>query len=108
FNIRDGLDDYDEDFRTFASLGDIVTADMKHQQELAEARAREQAQARPGAEEVEPVSHGEEEVQAEVSDADESGASAEAAEGEQRADSVAGTDEHVADDDEQSKEATPT
>lgn len=38
FNVRDGLDDYDEDFRDFAALGDIVTADMKHQQELAEAR----------------------------------------------------------------------
>lgn len=41
FNIRDGLDDYDEDFRNFAPLGDIVTADMKHQQELAEERERQ-------------------------------------------------------------------
>jgi hypothetical protein len=33
FNIRDGLDDYDEDFRNFEPLGDIVTADMRFQQE---------------------------------------------------------------------------
>ncbi|MEJ2361271.1 MAG: DUF3306 domain-containing protein [Gammaproteobacteria bacterium] len=30
-NVRDGLDDYDEDFTEFAKLGDIVTADLKHQ-----------------------------------------------------------------------------
>lgn len=30
-NVRDGLDDYDEDFTEFAKLGDIVTADIKHQ-----------------------------------------------------------------------------
>ena len=29
FNIRDGLNDYDEDFTTFEELGDIVTSDMK-------------------------------------------------------------------------------
>ena len=40
FNVRDGLDDYDEDFRDFAALGDILTVDMKHQQELAEARGK--------------------------------------------------------------------
>ncbi len=33
FNVRDGLDDYDEDFTQFTSLGDIVTSDMKHQLE---------------------------------------------------------------------------
>lgn len=33
FNVRDGLDDYDEDFRTFAGLGDIITADMRTQAE---------------------------------------------------------------------------
>lgn len=52
FNIRDGLDDYDEDFRNFEPLGDIVTADMRFQQErqakleaerLAEQRERQQA-----------------------------------------------------------------
>lgn len=41
FNVRDGLDDYDEDFRDFASLGDIITSDMKHQQEMALERERQ-------------------------------------------------------------------
>lgn len=29
-NVRDGLDDYDEDFTEFEKLGNIVTADLKH------------------------------------------------------------------------------
>lgn len=29
-NVRDGLDDYDEDFTEFPALGNIVTADLKH------------------------------------------------------------------------------
>ena len=33
FNICDGLDDYAEDYRNFAPLGDIVTADMRHRLE---------------------------------------------------------------------------
>ena len=33
FNIRDGLDDYDEDFRSFEVLKDVITADMRHQME---------------------------------------------------------------------------
>jgi hypothetical protein len=33
FNVVDGLDDYAEDFRSFAALGDIVTADMRHRME---------------------------------------------------------------------------
>lgn len=41
FNIRDGLDDYDEDFTKFEALGDIVTCDMKHQQEMAEKKKKE-------------------------------------------------------------------
>ena len=41
FNVRDGLDDYDDDFRSFAALGDIITSDMKHQMELAEERKRQ-------------------------------------------------------------------
>ncbi|MCY4313268.1 MAG: DUF3306 domain-containing protein [Gammaproteobacteria bacterium] len=36
FNIRDGLDDYDDDFTTFESLGDLVTSDMKHREEMKE------------------------------------------------------------------------
>lgn len=42
FNIRDGLDEYDEDYTYFEKLGDIVTADMKHQIELKEAAKEEQ------------------------------------------------------------------
>jgi hypothetical protein len=41
FNIRDGLDEYDEDFTTFEKLGDIVTADMKHQVEMQQKKLRE-------------------------------------------------------------------
>ena len=40
FNVRDGLDDYDDDFRNFAALGDLITSDMKHQMELEEERKR--------------------------------------------------------------------
>ena len=45
FNVPDGLDDYDDDFTSFAALGDIVTSDMKHQAEMEAERAK-QAQAR--------------------------------------------------------------
>ena len=45
FNIRDGLDDYDEDFTFFEPLGDIVTADMRHREEMLERKAREAAEA---------------------------------------------------------------
>lgn len=31
YNITDGLNDYDEDYTQFISLGDIVTAEMRHQ-----------------------------------------------------------------------------
>jgi len=45
FNIRDGLDEYDEDYTTFEKLGDIVTADMRHQMEMeAERKAQAEAQ----------------------------------------------------------------
>lgn len=38
FNRRDGLDDYDGDYRQFKSLGDVVTAHLRHrQQRLADA-----------------------------------------------------------------------
>ncbi len=29
FNVCDGLDDYDDDFRSFTTLGDLVTAEMR-------------------------------------------------------------------------------
>ena len=41
FNIVDGLDDYDEDFRNFEALGDIVTSDMRGIMEREAERARE-------------------------------------------------------------------
>lgn len=44
FNIRDGLDEYDEDYTSFEKLGDIVTADMKYQIELQQQRLREKLQ----------------------------------------------------------------
>jgi|AMFO01.1.fsa_nt_gi Protein of unknown function (DUF3306). len=38
FNLCDGLDDYDEDFRNFAALGDLVTEEMRRRMEhMAEA-----------------------------------------------------------------------
>ena len=42
FNIVDGLDEYAEDFTSFESLGDIVTADMRH---LIEVEARKKVEA---------------------------------------------------------------
>jgi len=52
FNIRDGLDEYDEDYTSFEKLGDIVTADMRHQMEMEakrklEAEEKEVAEAEP-------------------------------------------------------------
>lgn len=34
FQIRDGLDDYDEDYRSFESLGETITASMRHRARL--------------------------------------------------------------------------
>ena len=51
FNVRDGLDDYDEDFTNFEALGDIVTSDMRHQAEAESERAR-QARADAGQEDL--------------------------------------------------------
>jgi hypothetical protein len=42
FNIRDGLDDYDGDYTEFEKLGDIITADMRHQMEMESRRHLEQ------------------------------------------------------------------
>lgn len=40
FNVVDGLDDYAEDFTSFAPLGDIITSDMRHRMEVEAERAR--------------------------------------------------------------------
>lgn len=53
FNIVDGLDDYDDDFTTFEALGDIITADMRHQEELAKEREGQAAQGHEDQAEVE-------------------------------------------------------
>ena len=37
-NQLDGLDEYAEDFTVFEPLGDLITADMRHQSALAQAR----------------------------------------------------------------------
>jgi len=44
FNVVDGLDDYDDDFRSFAALGDIVTSDMRSQMDREAERDRENAE----------------------------------------------------------------
>jgi len=43
FNIVDGLDDYDDDFRNFEALGDIITSDMRSQMDREAERVREAA-----------------------------------------------------------------
>ena len=45
FNVRDGLDEYDDDFTTFEKLGDIVTSDMKHRIEMEKEKLREKLEA---------------------------------------------------------------
>ncbi len=47
FNRRDGLDDYDDDFTSFAKLGDVITADVRHRLELAAQRLAAAAQGDP-------------------------------------------------------------
>jgi len=67
FNIRDGLDEYDEDYTSFEKLGDIVTSDMKHQIEMKEKKLREALAEEPaGTDEAEAVS------EAQASDTEES------------------------------------
>lgn len=55
FNVVDGLDDYDDDFTVFEALGDVITSDMRHQQELAEQRAREASERAAIEDEATPV-----------------------------------------------------
>lgn len=54
FNVRDGLDDYDEDYTQFRSLGETVTADMRYHAERRAARAREQDEPSELADEAAP------------------------------------------------------
>lgn len=39
FNVRDGLDDYDDDFTSFAKLGGTITSDLRHRWEMQRQRA---------------------------------------------------------------------
>ena len=60
FNVIDELDDYAEDFTTFQALGDLVTADMRHQIEVqarksAEALGRSMLEDESGADEQHPA-----------------------------------------------------
>ena len=64
FNARDGLDDYDDDFRHFPPLGDHITSDMKHRMEMEAERAK--AEAAEGAES--PAESGEEKSEEAVAD----------------------------------------
>lgn len=41
-NVTDGLDDFDEDYTRYESLGELITADMRHQLEVAARRLAEQ------------------------------------------------------------------
>lgn len=89
FNVPDGLDDYDDDFTTFAALGDIVTSDMKHQAEMEAERAkRARAQS-------EPVAEGEEEAEARAAEAE---PLAEASDGTDDMDDTAAPDDATAPD----------
>ncbi len=45
FNVKDGLDDYDDDYTLLQPLGDTVPWDMKKQQERLEERRRRAAEA---------------------------------------------------------------
>ncbi len=63
FNIRDGLDEYDEDYTTFEKLGDIVTCDMKHHIEMEQQRLREKL-----AEQGEPAANDSAVIEDEIED----------------------------------------
>lgn len=63
FNVTDGLDDYNQDFRNFAPLGDMVTADMRHRMEMdqqRQERADEPDEPAPGEEPAAAAQAGEE------------------------------------------------
>jgi hypothetical protein len=47
FNVCDGLDDYDDDYRGFEALGEVITADLRHRMELAAEKAKAQAEQGP-------------------------------------------------------------
>ncbi|MDX1823748.1 MAG: DUF3306 domain-containing protein [Thiohalomonadales bacterium] len=55
FHIRDGLDDYDGIYTEFEKLGDIITADMRHQMEMETRRQLQQLAEQQSSEEIEQI-----------------------------------------------------
>ena len=48
FNVRDGLDDYDDDYTSFVPRGDLITSDMKHMAGVEARRALEKTLSNEG------------------------------------------------------------
>jgi hypothetical protein len=93
FNIRDGFDDYDEDYTSFEKLGCIVTSDMKHQVEVQQRKLRaalEQESQQAALDEAEPEAGGA--LVAGVDTVDENEQAATAASGEVAMNSVKKTE----------------
>lgn len=55
FNIRDGLDDYDGIYTEFEKLGDVITADMRHQMEKETSRHLQQLAEQQSSEDTEQI-----------------------------------------------------
>jgi hypothetical protein len=91
FNVVDGLDDYDDDFRSFAALGDIVTSDMRGQMDREAERVRKSmARDEPPGEPMESDDAGPQ--QAVTEDVDEEPIAGESAGAAERADAGDGDD----------------
>ncbi|HSH43996.1 MAG TPA: DUF3306 domain-containing protein, partial [Arenicellales bacterium] len=75
FNVIDPLDDYNEDYRSFQALGDLVTSDMRHRMELEKEQAEERAELASDAE-TPAADTGEEQDDAEGGEQAESGLAA--------------------------------
>jgi len=84
YNIRDGLNDYDEDYTVFEPLGDTVTCDMKFHQRRKEREAREAEelaeQERLAQADEEALAEQSEDVEGEATEATESAESTESTE----------------------------
>ena len=101
FNVRDGLDDYDEDFTWFEPLGDMVTSDMKHQAEVAERRRLEAEEAKlaEAGESGEPQTASEETPEVEEDEQTEAAPVADAGSDGQEARTLSATPDRDGDDD---------
>lgn len=91
FNAIDPLDDYNENFRNFELLGDMVTSDMRHRMEMDEQRRKEAAEAAdasadgetPAAEPVEESGREDRDIQEADRDAADTAAAGDSAAGDQ-------------------------